>query len=275
MQGRAPAGRPRAPRDVVARAIVDRMQRDGRATTSTSTRATSAREFLERALPLDRRALPRARLRPGDRPAARRPRPALRQRRRRAPTCVGRSSLDGPLRLRRGVLHRACTGPTGWPRTRCSRAWSSPTASPTTSARGSAPAELPAGRARPSPTGPAALLDAARRVAVQAAMTAGAGAVRVGRVAGSHRAGRWPSSPLGATATEPGPQSWETTQPAPRRPAADPGGVPARGDPRRSRALRLPRARRQRWRGHLTPMRRTPTAASPPTFDPVPEQDLA
>ena len=75
-------------------------------TTSGSTPGTSGAAFLERALPLDRRALPRARLRPGDRADPGRAGPALRLRRGRAPTCDGRSSLAGPLRVRRGRLHR-------------------------------------------------------------------------------------------------------------------------------------------------------------------------
>ena len=38
---------------------------------------------------------------------------------------LGRSSLDGPVRVRRGAPAPACTAPTGWPPTRCSRGSSS------------------------------------------------------------------------------------------------------------------------------------------------------
>ena len=108
------------------------------------------------ALPVDRRALPRARLRPG-RPSCCRWRPAQHyaSRRRRDRPASAASSLDGPLRLRRGARAPGCTAPTGWPRTRCSRAWSSPTASPTTSPHGSRAASCRCASRRPMPVGAA------------------------------------------------------------------------------------------------------------------------
>ena len=84
-----------APRDVVARAIVAPDARRPAATTCCSTPGTSAREFLERRFPSIVARCRELGLRPGHRAAAGRPRPALRQRRRRRPTCVGRSSLEG------------------------------------------------------------------------------------------------------------------------------------------------------------------------------------
>lgn len=61
-----------------------------------------------------------------------------------------------------------------------------------------------------APTGEAALLDSSARVQVQAAMTEGAGAVRsASSLAGTAQALR--DLALAATSTESGPESWETT----------------------------------------------------------------
>ena len=87
-------------------------------------------EFWEQPLPDDPRHLPRARRRPGHRADPGRPGLPLRLRRRRAPTCGAAPPCPGSTPAARSPAP-ACTAPTGWPPTRCSRAWSSPAGSPT------------------------------------------------------------------------------------------------------------------------------------------------
>ncbi|MGA8979590.1 MAG: FAD-binding protein, partial [Pedococcus sp.] len=124
-----------------------------------------------------------------------------------------------------------------------------------------------------SPTSDTALLDGSARVQVQAAMTTGAGAVRS---ADSLAATRAALVELAAAATsgEPGPRSWETTNllhvgqalalAATLREETRGGHVrsdfPDRVDPQ--------------WRGHLL-LARGADGAVTTTFAPVPEQDLA
>ena len=118
-----------------------------------------------------------------------------------------------------------------------------------------------------------ALLDSSARVQVQAAMTAGAGAVRSARsLAGTSDALR--DLALAATSTEPGPQSWETTNllhigqlltlAASLREETRGGHVrsdhPEQVDPQ--------------WRGHTLVVRAADGTLST-TFEPVPEQDLS
>ena len=95
-----------APRDVVARAILDVM-RDQRGRPRVARRPPPRRGLPRAAVPLDRRPLPRARLRPGDRAAAR----SHRRSTTRPAACetdlLGRSSVDGPLRVRRVLVHRS------------------------------------------------------------------------------------------------------------------------------------------------------------------------
>ena len=120
-----------APRDVVARAIVGRMAATGADHVLLDARHLG-RSFLRERFPGIGAAAGRARLRPGRGPGAGGASAAL---------PLGRGA-DRPRRphvaarpVRRGgdVVHRGapgCTAPTGWPRTPCWRAWSSPTASP-------------------------------------------------------------------------------------------------------------------------------------------------
>ncbi len=119
----------------------------------------------------------------------------------------------------------------------------------------------------------AALLDASARVQVQAAMTSGSGAVRSASSLGATAAALHDLA-LAATSTEPGPQSWETTNllhigqvltlAASLREETRGGHVrsdhPQQVDPR--------------WRGHTLVVRGRDGSLST-TFEPVPEQDLS
>ncbi|TPG15135.1 L-aspartate oxidase [Pedococcus bigeumensis] len=118
-----------------------------------------------------------------------------------------------------------------------------------------------------------ALLDSSARVQVQAAMTAGAGAVRSAQSLASTAAALRDLA-LAATSTESGPASWETTNllhigqvltlAATLREETRGGHVrsdhPDQVDPR--------------WRGHTLIVRGADGSLST-TFEPVPEQDLA
>jgi L-aspartate oxidase len=118
-----------------------------------------------------------------------------------------------------------------------------------------------------------ALLDSSARVQVQAAMTAGAGAVRSAQSLASTAAALRDLA-LAATSTESGPASWETTNllhigqvltlAASLREETRGGHVrsdhPDQVDPR--------------WRGHTLIVRGVDGTLST-TFEPVPEQDLA
>ena len=118
-----------------------------------------------------------------------------------------------------------------------------------------------------------ALLDSSARVQVQAAMTAGAGAVRSAQSLRSTAAALRDLA-LAATSTESGPASWETTNllhigqvltlAATLREETRGGHVrsdhPDQVDPR--------------WRGHTLIVRGVDGTLST-TFEPVPEQDLA
>ena len=118
-----------------------------------------------------------------------------------------------------------------------------------------------------------ALLDSSARVQVQAAMTAGSGAVRTAQSL-AHTAAALRDLALAATSTESGPQSWETTNllhvgqvltlAAGLREETRGGHV--RGD--------HPEQVDPRWRGHTLVVRGTDGTLST-TFEPVPEQDLA
>jgi L-aspartate oxidase len=123
-----------------------------------------------------------------------------------------------------------------------------------------------------SPSGPAALLDPAQRVAVQHAMTVGAGAVRTaGSLASTAR--RLAELALDAGAVEPGPKAWETTNLlhvgqlltllAALREETRGGHV--RAD--------FPDRDDGHWRGHGCAERR-PDGSVTTTFQPVPPQDL-
>jgi L-aspartate oxidase len=119
----------------------------------------------------------------------------------------------------------------------------------------------------------AALLDGSARVQVQAAMTAGAGAVRSAQSLAATTAALVDLG-LAATSTEPGPQSWETTNllhigqvltlAASLREETRGGHVrsdfPAQVDPQ--------------WRGHILVVRRADGTLST-TFEAVPEQELS
>ena len=124
-----------APRDVVARAILEVMRDQGVDHVWLDARHLGA-AFLEARFPSIVARCRELGLRPGDRAAAGRPGAALRLRRASRPTSSGgrRSTASTPAASARAP---ACTGRTGSPPTRCSRGSSSPTASPTTSPPGS------------------------------------------------------------------------------------------------------------------------------------------
>ena len=118
-----------------------------------------------------------------------------------------------------------------------------------------------------------ALLDSSARVQVQAAMTTGSGAVRTAQSL-VHTAAALRDLALAATSTESGPQSWETTNllhvgqvltlAAALRQETRGGHV--RGD--------HPEQVDPRWRGHTLVVRGMDGTLST-MFEPVPEQDLA
>ena len=123
-----------------------------------------------------------------------------------------------------------------------------------------------------TPAGPAALLDPSQRVAVQHAMTAGAGAVRsAGSLAATAR--DLSELALSAGATEPGPLAWETsnllhvgqllTLMAALREETRGGHVRADFTERDD----------EHWRGHSCAERRSDGSVTT-TFQPVPPQDL-
>ncbi|NYG06529.1 L-aspartate oxidase [Phycicoccus badiiscoriae] len=136
-----------------------------------------------------------------------------------------------------------------------------------TLATGTAPADEVA------PGEDAALLDGSARVQVQAAMTAGSGAVRSAESLAT-TALALQGLALAATSSEPGPESWETTNllhigqvltlAASLREETRGGHLrsdhPSQVDPR--------------WRGHTLVVRGSDGTLST-TFEPVPEQDLA
>ena len=75
-----------------------------------------------------------------------------------APTSTAVRQRARPVRLRRGARAPGCTARTGWPPTRCSRAWSSPSGSAPTSRA----ARRHGGATRGRPRRPVRLLDARR-----------------------------------------------------------------------------------------------------------------
>ena len=132
--------------------------------------------------------------------------------------------------------------------------------------------ELP--QAEPAaPAGPAALLNSSQRVAVQHAMTAGAGAVRsADSLASTARA--LEGLARGASGSEPGPKSWEATN------LLHIGQLltllAALREETRGGHLRSDHPDRddERWCGH-SHAERQPDGSVTTTFHPVPRQDLA
>ena len=196
-----------APRDVVSRAMAARMADPGRG--PPLARCHRARALLA-ALPDHRRLAGVHRARPAARLAAHRPggAPPLGRRRDRPVGCHRAARACG--RWARWPA-RACTAPTGWPRTPSSRAWSSGPAWPSTSRRGrwarSRAARCGPSWARSRSTGSGAPCWSVPRLAVppgtdrlpgvdvtklrdtlQRAMTRGAGVVRSAESLGGARA---------------------------------------------------------------------------------------
>ena len=165
----------------------------------------------------------------------------------------------------------ACTAPTGSRPTRCSRGWSSRTASPTTSPTRLAAGELPCATPA-SDAGDAAVLDASHRLDVQRAMTRGVGAGALGRARprrgprGARRPRRDAAEHGRARAGQPGRRPTcctsgrrcRSSRTGARRPVA---GTCARTSPTRRR--------RRTGCGHLTTRPGRPTGRSSVTERPV------
>ena len=268
MQGRHPLA-DLAPRDVVSRAIVDRMQQTGERHVFLDARHLG-REFLGERFPsivARCRELgfdPATELLPVA-PAQHYASGGVRT------DLVGRSSLDGLYAC--GEV--SCTGVHGANRLASNSlleglVFAHRIADDISErlARGELPQAVPA-----APSGEGALLDGSARVQVQAAMTAGSGAVRSAASLASTALALHDLA-LAATSTESGPQSWETTNllhigqvltlAASLREETRGGHVrsdhPDQVDPR--------------WRGHTLVLRGADGTLST-TFEPVPEQDLA
>ena len=268
MQGHHPQA-DLAPRDVVARAIVDRMELTGEDHVYLDARHLG-REFLEERFPsivARCRELgfdPAADLLPVA-PAQHYASGGIRT------DLVGRASLPGLYAC--GEV--SCTGVHGANRLASNSlleglVFANRIADDITARIGAG--ELPQQEAA-EPVGPAALLDASQRVAVQHAMTAGSGAVR--SAASLAATGRTLAElALGAPVSVPGPDSWETsnllhigqllTLMASLRQETRGGHL--RSD--------FPERDDEHWRGH-THAERRPDGSVTTSFHPVPRQDLA
>ena len=195
-----------APRDVVSRAIVDRMRETGEQHVFLDARHLG-RDFLEERFPSivarcrelgfdpAQDLLPVA---PAQHYASGGVRTDL----------VGRTSLDGLYAC--GEV--SCTGVHGANRLASNSlleglVFAARIADDVTARL--AAGELPPARAS-APSGPAALLDGSARVQVQAAMTTGSGAVRSAQLL-AETAGALAELSAAATSPDPGPDSWETT----------------------------------------------------------------
>jgi L-aspartate oxidase len=267
MEGRHPLA-DLAPRDVVSRAIVDRMQQTGERHVFLDARHLG-REFLEERFPsivARCRELgfdPATELLPVA-PAQHYASGGVRT------DLVGRSSLDGLYAC--GEV--SCTGVHGANRLASNSLLEglvfAHRIADDISERLTA-GELP--QAEPlAPSGVAALLDSSARVQVQAAMTEGAGAVRSATsLAATAEALR--DLALAATSTESGPQSWETTN------LLHIGQVLTLAallrEETRGGHVRSDHTEQvdPQWRGHTLLVRAADARVSA-TFQPVAEQDL-
>ena len=267
MQGRHPLA-DLAPRDVVSRAIVDRMHETGDDHVFLDARHLG-REFLESRFPS---IVARCRelgfdpvtdllpVAPAQHYASGGVRTDL----------VGRSSLDGLYAC--GEV--SCTGVHGANRLASNSlleglVFAHRIADDISErlARGELPQSTPG-----APSGAAALLDGSARVQVQAAMTDGAGAVRsAASLASTAEALR--DLALAATSTEPDPDSWETTN------LLHIGQVLTMAaslrEETRGGHVRSDHTEQvdPRWRGHTLLVRGADTRVTT-TFEPVAEQDL-
>ncbi len=160
-----------APRDVVAKAIMRRMRETGAKHVWLDAREFGTRDVGD-AVPDDPRVAAPDRHRPLARPHPGRTRAALRLGRRAHRRATAARACAGctPSASARA---RACTAPTGSPPTRCSRVSCSRRGSATCSPRAS-----PSGATRSLRSAPDAVLDAAARRPLQAAMTEGVGVLR-------------------------------------------------------------------------------------------------
>ena len=205
-----------APRDVVARAILETMREQGTDHVFLDARHLGA-AFLEQRFPSIVASLPVAGLRPGDRPAAGGPGPALRVRRDRAPTSRAAPPSTGLY----ACGECSCTGVHGANRLASNSlleglVFASRIA--TTSPRGSPPVSCPRSQCRPlrrtpvvrrGPGRPAGQLATPHRAA-------GDDGRRRARCAPPSRPPRpleaWPTSrPCRRRPPKPGPRTWETT----------------------------------------------------------------
>jgi L-aspartate oxidase len=267
MQGRHPLA-DLAPRDVVSRAIVDRMQQTGERHVFLDARHLG-REFLEERFPTIVARCRELGFDPATEllPVA----PAQHYASGGVRTDLGgRSSLDGLYAC--GEV--SCTGVHGANRLASNSlleglVFAHRIADDISErlARG----ELPQSAAA-APSGEAALLDGSARVQVQATMTEGAGAVRSASSLAATTAALHDLA-LAATSNEPGPQSWETTN------LLHIGQVltlaASLREETRGGHVRSDHTEQvdPRWRGHTLLVRGDDTRVTA-TFEPVAEQDL-
>ncbi len=267
MEGRHPMA-DLAPRDVVARAIVDRMRLTGEDHVYLDARHLG-REFLEQRFPsivARCRELgfdPATDLLPVA-PAQHYASGGIRT------DLVGRSSLPGLYAC--GEV--SCTGVHGANRLASNSlleglVFANRIADDVTTriAAGELPQTEPV-----TPAGPASLLDPSQRVAVQHAMTTGAGAVRTaGSLAATAR--QLADLALSAGAVEPGPKAWESSNLLHVSQLLT--LLAALREETRGGHLRadFPDRDDEHWRGHSCAQRQ-PDGSVTTTFQPVPAQDL-
>ena len=232
-----------APRDVVAKAILRRMRETGAQHMWLDARALRAEKWRVRFPTIHARCSslgidPVARADPG------RARVPLRQRRRRAPTCVGESSVPGLF----ACGESACTGVHGANRLASNSlleglVFGHRIADDDRRAGSASRAAPPAVEAAARPTA-AWCRDAARRRAAAADVARRRRAARRARgwTRGAGRAGRARRARRPASR---GPRRGRRRTCSPSPPALVRGGPAARGDPRLALARRLPRPRRR------------------------------
>ena len=191
-----------APRDVVAKAIMKEMAREGSDHVWVDGRDARRRD-LAGPVPDHPAQLPPGRHQPGHRPDPGGPGLPLLLRRGTDRSSTGPPTWPGCTPAVRSP-RPACTAPTGWPPTRCSRVWSSPAGSPPGSPRS---CRRGAGR-RTDPRTPG-LVDPTVVPALQQVMSRYAGGLR--DAAGLDRCLHELAGLAAQDGAEPGLEAWEAT----------------------------------------------------------------